>query len=257
MAKQSNYNGMYLSSLEDSFSDGYAKLVAANKKAIPHYSLLENVDVRRAVIQSGKVWYFKDNIGNSYVYGFYQGTRPDGKDNSPLKILLDTEAGLKWKNCIALRDRNTGGQWIEKTADDFTKWNIGSTELGNKLKLDPKISWYDAIKFIENNKIKYDQTILLIVKDVKVTSFNNIWKNTASGVLKALVMIAGAVATILSAGTLTIGIIAAAGVLFSVIDKIVAGGDLTLGELSGLAQRTAPLFMDSTDLNNINQKLKH
>jgi hypothetical protein len=256
MAKQSNYNGMYLSSLEDSFSDGYTKLVKANKKAIPHYSLLEDVDIRRAVIQSGKVWYFKDNVGNSYIYGFYQGTRPDLKDNSPLKILLDTEAGIKWKNCIALRDRNTGGGWIEKTADDFVKWNIGSTELGKKLGLDPKLSWFDSIKFIESKKIKHDQAILLIVKDVKVTSFNEIWRGTASGILKVLVVIAGALATILSAGTTEIAIIAAAGALFTVIDKIVAGGDMSIGELGNLATKTAPLFMDSTDLNNINQKVE-
>lgn len=252
MAK-SNYNGMYLSSLEDSFSDGYAKLVKANKKAIPHYSLLEDTDIRRACIQTGKVWYFKDNVGNNYVYGFYQGTRPDGKDNSPLKILLDTEAGIKWKNCIALRDRNTGGNWIERTADDFKKWNIGSTELGKKLGLDPKLSWSDAIKFIESNKIKHNETILLLVKDVRVTSFNNIWKNSLSGILKILVGIAGAVVTILSAGTLAASVVLACGTLFAAIDKIVAtGGDLSLGDIEDLAQKTAPLFMSSEDLQSIN-----
>jgi len=249
------YNGMYLSTLEDSFSDGYTKLVNANKKNIPHISMLEDSDVRRSIIQNKKIWYFKDKIGNTYCYCFYAGVRPDLTDNSVVKLAMDSETVLKWKNAICARDRNTGGGWIENTANDFTRWEIGSTELGKKLGLNPKMKWSEAIKFIEENNIKHNEPILLVVKDRTVVSFNTAWKQSLSGVLQVLVVIAGAIAIALSAGTLAIGIIAASKALFSVIDKMVAGGNVSFNELTGLAVNTAPLFADSPDLSEINKKV--
>lgn len=237
-----NYNGMYLSTLEDrEIQDGYEKLRNANKKAIPHFSILKDHEVKKATLSGGKVWFFSDKNGNIYIYGFYAGGYNKDKP-SPLKLALDGGV-IKQTNFLAFRDRETSGDFIGKSASKLESWEIGGTDFGKSLNIPLSTSWYKAMEHIESSGKIYKDPILLIVKDTSVVSLSQIWAEYGKYIIAVLSV---AISFVPMGGVLS----KLSNVLVSKLDSVI-NGTANISDFMELAEGFAPNIADSLGLQDV------
>lgn len=144
----SEYKGVYLSTLEglsdsNKVIDAINKLRKIQKQGIPNWRVLKsNPDLLYAIVDSGIVWYFTDNIGNAIIFGYNHG---DDENNQDKPFVSLTKSGVlkigNWQTnnpkgynknsnwCVWVVKRQTGDGWQERTVNQLAKDN----QLWNRL----------------------------------------------------------------------------------------------------------------------------
>lgn len=260
------YNGMLLSTLEGLGTvsqPAIDKLINLQSKGVPHFSKLQDPDIRLAIFDTGQAYNFKDNNDNIIVIG---NARWHGNnENDPDTFLMILRKGLyqpEW--VMSSIPRSTGGGGIERDVNFMMKdykVNRGASntalDIYKQLNINPnETGWYELLQIIEDKKIKYNHPLVFIRGDQKVYSLKSIYTNIKSTLESALMVIAIAISVVGTGGAslaLIATITTGAKALFAAADVAINGGstaDLVKGVTS-----IANLIMPSLDLEDVKKQV--
>lgn len=236
----SEYKGVYLSTLEglsdSKVIESINKLRKLQRQGIPNWRVLKtDKDLLYAIVDSGIVWFFKDNIGNAIIFGYNHGDDENEQGNpfvsltksGVLKIGSENNREAYNRNsnwCIWSVKRETGGGWHERTV--------------NKL-LNDNALW-NSLEETERAGIVYPTPLIYQVQNQKVITLTS-WAPTLMAVVGIL---ASVVASPVVAGLITTAVAS--------LKKLISGetNDI-IGALADINNAISPTLNtpSNTDIN--------
>jgi len=239
----SEYKGVYLSTLEglsdrNEILNAVSSLRKLNKQGIPNWRVLkDNPSLLYAIVDTGIVWYFKDNIGNAIIFGYNHGD-DEGNQDKPF-VSLAKSGVLKvgdWntnnpngynKNtnwCVWVVKRQVGDGWQDRTV--------------NQLKNDKQL--WDRLEFYEKQNIKYPTPLIYQVQNRETI--------TLKAWTPALMLVVGILASVVASPVVAGLIMTAVGSL----KKIIEGqSNDVIGALADINNAISPTLNtpSNTDIN--------
>ena len=242
-------------------------LKAMEKKGIPHFSILQDWYICKAIIADGGVYLLTDDAKNIHIFGFYECLeKSEGEKQancqhpSNYRLLYDT--GLLFKGMQADIVKNNEFKYKRGEGSDWNDGDSAIDELFIQNTFDFQNYWYLIPKDIKSPRLignmydlmaaresygYYQTPFLYSILDVDIKQFDDY----VNDVMKAVTVATGILSMIFPAAAI-VSIATQAASIGGIVNNFVQTGNLSLNDLSTIAESLAPtLLPDKTALTDL------